>query len=82
MDQAKQYLDFLMQPDNLQYLLDNTPEFSTLPFTGVKPKWDDAQTEFLNTYKAATPVYQDVVNYLNPQWIDIGKDMVSMFTGS
>jgi raffinose/stachyose/melibiose transport system substrate-binding protein len=81
-DQAKQYLDFLMQTDNLQYLLDNTPEFSTLPFTGVTPKWDAAQTEFLNTYKAATPVYQDVVNYLNPQWIDIGKDMVSMFTGS
>ncbi len=59
------------------------PEFATLPFTGVKAKWDDAQTEFLDTYPAkATSVYQDVVNYLNPQWIDIGKDMVSMFTGS
>jgi raffinose/stachyose/melibiose transport system substrate-binding protein len=81
-EQAQQYLDFLMQPDNLQYLLDNTPEFPALPFTGVTPKWDAAQTEFLNTYKAATPVYQDVVNYLNPQWIDLGKDMVSMFTGS
>jgi len=81
-DQAKQYLDFLMQPDNLQYLLDNTPDFSTLPFTGVKSKWDDAQTAFLDTYPAKTLVYQDVVNYLNPQWIDLGKDMVSMFTGS
>ena len=81
-DQAKQYLDFLMQPENLQYLLDNTPLFASLPFSGVKSKWDDAQTAFLNTYAAKTLVYQDVVNYLNPQWIDLGKDMVSMFTGS
>ena len=81
-DQAKQYLDFLMQPENLQYLLDNTPEFASLPFTGLKSKWDAAQTDFLNTYAAKGLVYQDVVNYLNPQWIDMGKDMVSMFTGS
>ena len=80
--EAKQFLDFLMQPENLQYLLDNTPQFSTLPFTGVTPKWDDAQKAFLATYPAKTIVYQDAVNYLNPQWIDLGKDMVSMFTGS
>jgi raffinose/stachyose/melibiose transport system substrate-binding protein len=81
-DQAKQYLDFLMQPENLQYLLDNTPLFASLPFSGLNSKWDDAQTAFLNTYAAKSLVYQDVVNYLNPQWIDMGKDMVSMFTGS
>src|SRR5204863_9101318 len=80
--EAKQFLEFLMEPDNLQYLLDNTPEFVSLPFTGTTPKWDDSQKEFLATYPAKTIVYQDAVNYLNPQWIDLGKDMVSMFTGS
>ena len=25
-------------------------------------------------------VYQSVVTYLNPQWIDIGKDLTAMFT--
>ena len=79
--EAKQFLDFLMQPENLQYLLDNTPQFSTLPFTGLTPKWDDAQKAFMATYAAKTIVYQDAVNYVNPQWMDIGKDMVSMFTG-
>ena len=26
-------------------------------------------------------VYQDIVNYVNPQWMDIGRDMVDMFVG-
>jgi raffinose/stachyose/melibiose transport system substrate-binding protein len=81
-EQARQFLTYLTQPENLQYLLDNEPTFAALPFTGLEPKWDEAQTEFLETYAAKTPVYQDVVNYLNPQWIDIGKDMVAMFTGA
>lgn len=80
--EAKQYLAFLTRPDNLQYLLDNTPEFSTLSFSGVKDKWTPSQKEFLNTYPAKTIVYQDAVNYLNPQWMDIGKDLVAMFTGT
>src|SRR5690242_21517756 len=31
---------------------------------------------------AKTIVYQDAVNYVNPQWIDMGKDIVSMFNGT
>jgi len=80
--EAKAYLDFLTQPANLQTLLDNTPAFETLPFPNMKPKWDANQQEFFTTYQAKTIVYQDAVNYLNPQWMDLGKDMVSMFTGS
>jgi raffinose/stachyose/melibiose transport system substrate-binding protein len=80
-EQAKQFLDYLMTQDNLQYLLDNTPQFATLPFTGIEAKWDADQQAFFDTYPAKTLVYQDAVNYVNPQWIDIGKDMVSMFTG-
>jgi raffinose/stachyose/melibiose transport system substrate-binding protein len=81
-DEAKQYLSFLMEQESLQYMLDNTPQFVSLPFEGLTAKWDAAQTEFLATYPAKTLVYQDVINYLNPQWMDIGKDMVAMFTGS
>lgn len=80
--EAKQYLAFLMQPENLQYLLDNTPDFATLNFSGVKSKWTPEQQAFLDTYPAKTIVYQDAVKYLNPQWMDLGKDMVAMFTGS
>jgi raffinose/stachyose/melibiose transport system substrate-binding protein len=27
-------------------------------------------------------VYQTAVNYVNPQWMDIGKDIVAIFTGA
>ena len=80
--EAKEWLDFMMQPDNLQWLIDNTPDFETLPFTGVKAKWDASQQAFFDTYKeASVPVLQDGVNYVNPQWMLMGQDFVSMFTG-
>ena len=80
--EAKQWLDFMMSPDNVQWLIDNTPEFETLPFSGVKPKWDASQSAFFTTYtQAKTLVMQDAVTYVNPQWMDMGKWLVNMFTG-
>jgi raffinose/stachyose/melibiose transport system substrate-binding protein len=79
--QAKQYLEFLSQPANLQYFIDHDTNSETLDYTGVKAKWTADQQAFLNQYQAATDlVLQDAVNYVNPQWIDIGKDFVAMFT--
>jgi raffinose/stachyose/melibiose transport system substrate-binding protein len=79
--QAKQYLDFLAKPENLQYYVDHDTNSETVDFTGVKAKWTPDQQAFLNQYQAATTlVLQDGVNYVNPQWIDIGKDMTAMFT--
>jgi len=79
--QAKQYLDFLAKPENLQYYVDHDTNSETVDFTGVKAKWTPDQQAFLNQYHAATTlVLQDGVNYVNPQWIDIGKDMTAMFT--
>ena len=79
--QAEQYLDFLAQPDNLQYYVDHDTLSETVDFTGVKAKWTPEQQAFLNQYQAATTlVLQDGVKYVNPQWIQIGKDMVAMFT--
>jgi raffinose/stachyose/melibiose transport system substrate-binding protein len=80
--EAKQYLEYLMKPENLQYMLDNTTDFASLDFSGLKAKWNPAQQEYLAKYPAKTIVYQDAVNYVNPQWMDMGKDMVSMFSGS
>jgi len=36
---------------------------------------------FYDTYgKTTGTVYQTAVNYLNPQWMDIGKDMTAMMS--
>jgi raffinose/stachyose/melibiose transport system substrate-binding protein len=80
--EAKKWLEFMTTPENLQWLIDNTPDFQTLPFAGVKGKWDDSQQAFFDTYALAnTVVMQDAVNYVNPQWMDMGKWLVNMFTG-
>jgi raffinose/stachyose/melibiose transport system substrate-binding protein len=81
-EEAKQYLAFLMEPENLQYLLDNENAFADLNFSGLQAKWTPEQQEFLDTYPAKSIVYQDVVNYVNPQWMDMGRDIESMFIGT
>ena len=80
--EAKQYLEFLTQPENLQYYLDSEPQFFTLPFPGVKNKFTPELQAFMDAHKDARGVvYQTEVNYVNPQWMDIGKDITAMFTG-
>jgi len=81
-DEAKQFLDFLAQPDSLQYRIDNDPNSPTLPFPGIKSKLLPSQQTFLDTHTKRGVVYQTAVTYVNPQWMDMGKDVVSMFTGA
>jgi raffinose/stachyose/melibiose transport system substrate-binding protein len=80
--EAKQYFDFLTRPENLQYLIDNNPGMRTLPFTGLKYNLLPSQQEFLDSFAADKrgTVYQTAVNYVNPQWMDIGKDLTAVFT--
>ncbi|MBA3872381.1 MAG: carbohydrate ABC transporter substrate-binding protein [Anaerolineae bacterium] len=81
-NEAKQYFDFLAQPENLQYMLDNTPEITSLPFSGLKSKLIPSQQAFLDAHTQRGTVYQTAVNYVNPQWMDIGKDLTAMVTGA
>jgi raffinose/stachyose/melibiose transport system substrate-binding protein len=39
--------------------------------------------EFLESFSEEHrgTVYQTAVNYVNPQWMDIGQDLTAMFTG-
>jgi raffinose/stachyose/melibiose transport system substrate-binding protein len=81
--EAEQYFNFLAQPENMQYFVDNTPRALTFPFPGVKSKFSPALQAFIDAHKDKRgTVYQTAVNYVNPQWMDIGKDLVATFTGS
>jgi raffinose/stachyose/melibiose transport system substrate-binding protein len=80
--QAEQFFDFLTQTANLQNLLDNNPAFSQMGFTGVKSKLLPFQSTFMDAHPTRGVVYQTAVTYVNPQWMDIGKDIVAMLTGS
>jgi raffinose/stachyose/melibiose transport system substrate-binding protein len=80
--QAKQLFTFLTQQSSLQYMVDNDPNSPTLPFPGITSKLLSFQQAFLAASTKRGVVYQTQVNYVNPQWMDIGKDLVAMLTGT
>src|SRR5574339_379342 len=77
---AKAYFEFLTRPENLQYMLENEAQFAMLNFEGVKAELTADQQAFIDTYKTQGTVYQTAVNYVNPQWMDVGQDLTAMFT--
>jgi len=79
---AKAYFEFLTRPENLQYMLDTEAQFAMLNFEGVKAELTADQQAFIDTYKEQGTVYQTAVNYVNPQWMDVGQVLTAMFTGA
>ena len=80
-DAAKQYLAFLAEPENIQYLIDNVPKFNTLPFTTAKDAYSDEISGFYAAYPDHGTVYQTSVKYVNPQWMEIGSELVAVILG-
>lgn len=80
-DAAKQYLAYIAKAENLQYLIDNVSKYNTLPFTGVQDKYSDIIKTFYSTYSNHGTVLQTTVKYVNPQWMEIGKEMTAMILG-
>lgn len=80
--EAKQFLAYLADQDNLQYYLDNTPRFTELPFEGITPKSNRVLDEVKAGIKQDGTVLQAGVAYVDPQWMDIGQDLMSIFTGN
>lgn len=81
--EAKQYLEFLARPENVQYFIDNSPQVVTMPFPEVQSQFSPEVEAFMAEYEEARgTVYQTAVSYVNPQWMDIGRDLTAMFTGA
>jgi len=80
-DAAKQYLAYIAQAENLQYLIDNVSKNNTLPFIGVTDKYSETIKTFYATYATHGTVLQTTVKYLNPQWMEIGKELAALILG-
>lgn len=81
-DAAKQYLAFLAEKENLQYMIDNVAKFQSLPYSGLTAKYAGTVKEFYDMYSQMGTVLQTSVKYVNPQWMEIGKEIVSVIQGS
>ena len=80
-EEAKQFFDFLARPENLQKRLDGQPELSALCWPEMTSKYTKEDQAFLDSLKKAN-VVQTSVNYIDSQWMDVGKDLESMYTGA
>lgn len=81
---AKQYLTFLLEKDNVQYLIDNAADVENLPVeVGQTPEYSKTTLDFLDSFDEDHKgmVLQDVVLYFNEQWMDINADLAAMFIG-
>ena len=82
----KAYFKFLTEPENLQIKLDHTIEWTNIDVTvDVEQHFTDIEKAFKEgipreKYEIA-PVLQTGTKYTNDQWMETGKDMISMFMG-
>jgi raffinose/stachyose/melibiose transport system substrate-binding protein len=81
-DAAKAYFEFLTRPENLQFVLDNEAQFVLLNFDGVTAELTADQQAFVDANPEQGTVLQTAVNYVNPQWVEMGQDIVAMLTGA
>jgi raffinose/stachyose/melibiose transport system substrate-binding protein len=82
-EEAKAYFNYITKQENLQeYFIDKDDKKANLCFSGVKNELTEEMNTFLNSYEKKGTYLQIQVKYLNPQWMDIGKDLSAMFTGS
>lgn len=80
-EEALDFFRFLARPENLQYRQDNNPEEMGLCWPEIKPEYPEEITQYINSLKQGT-VLQVGVKYIDPQFMDIGKDIEAMYTGA
>ncbi len=80
-DAAKQFFDFLARPENLQKRLDGQPGLSEVCWPEIAGKYSAEDQAYIDSLDKAT-VVQVAVNYVDFQWMDVGKDLESMYAGA
>lgn len=80
-EEAKQFFEFLARPENLKKRLEGQPELSALCWPEITSKYSEEDQAFLDSLEKAN-VVQTSVNYIDSQWMDVGKDLEAMYTGA
>jgi len=80
-EEAKKFFDFLAKPENLQKRLDGQPGLSELCWPEIKSKYSKEDQAYIDSLQKGM-VVQAGVKYIDSQWMDVGKDLEAMYTGS
>jgi len=82
---AKKYFEFLTRKENLQYRLDNHPEWTNLDVTvDIEQHWLPMELELIQKIpkEKFKLVLQSGVKYFNEQWMEVGRDIEAMYIGA
>lgn len=80
-EEAKQFFEFLARPENLQKRLDGQTDLSALCWPEIESKYSEEDQALIDFLEKAN-VVQTSVNYIDSQWMDVGKDLEAMYTGA
>lgn len=80
-EEAEAFFEFLAKPENLKKRLEGQPELNALCWPEVETKYTEEDQAFIDSYEKAN-VVQTSVNYIDSQWMDVGKDLEAMYTGA
>lgn len=80
-EEAKQFFEFLARPENLQKRLDGQTDLSALCWPEIESKYSEEDQALIDSLEKAN-VVQTSVNYIDSQWMDVGKDLEAMYTGA
>jgi raffinose/stachyose/melibiose transport system substrate-binding protein len=89
-EEIREYFRFMARIDNLQYLLDNHPEWTNIDLSPeaeaqIQQHYSPIELEFVASLRPEQMQYtimQTGVKYMNEQWMDMGADLEAMFVGA
>lgn len=79
-EEAKAYLAFMAREESVNYMIDQVSRFNTMPYDYAKSVYTQEAIDFSEKYSEQGVVYQSVVKYVNPQWMEMGKELVAVIT--
>ncbi len=79
-EEAKLFFEFLARPKNLAKRLAGQPEINEVCWPEIPGRYTDEEQAYIDSLEKAS-VVQIAVNYIDAQWMDVGKDLEALFLG-
>ena len=78
---ALKFFDFLAKPENLKKRLEGQPGLSELCWPEIESRYSEEDKKYIDSLEKGM-VVQVGVKYIDSQWMEVGKDLESMYTGA
>lgn len=80
-EEAKMFFEFLARHENLVKRFEGQTDLAEMCWPEVPTRFTEEEQAYMDSHEKAR-VVQTSVNYIDNQWMDVGKDLESMFIGA